>query len=57
MPTQRPIIGLAVDKELIKKIEAYQKKHKLYSKSEAVRQLIRKALQQEENSNPTDRKR
>jgi len=56
MPTKLPTISLVLTRDLMKEINEYQRKHGILSKNEVVRQLLRKALKQE-NSNPTDRKR
>ena len=44
MPTKKPQILLTLDKDLLKRIEKYQKDKKFFSRSEAVRQIIEAGL-------------
>ena len=44
MPTKKPQLLLTVNKDLLKRIEKFQKAKKLFSRSEAVRQLIEAGL-------------
>jgi metal-responsive CopG/Arc/MetJ family transcriptional regulator len=44
MGTNKPQILLTLDKDLLKRIEKYQKNKKFFSRSEAVRQLIEAGL-------------
>ena len=44
MPTKKPQILLTLDKDLLKRIEKFQKDKKFFSSSEAVRQLIEAGL-------------
>ena len=45
MGTNKPQILLTLDKDLLKRIEKYQKEKKYFSRSEAVRQLLEAGLQ------------
>ena len=44
MPTKKPQILLTLDKDLLKRIEKYQKDKKFFSRSEAVPQIIEAGL-------------
>jgi len=44
MSTKKPQILLTLDKDLLKRVEKYQKNKKFFSRSEAVRQLIEAGL-------------
>ena len=44
MPTKKPQILLTLDKDLLKRINKFQKEKKYFSRSEAVRQLIEAGL-------------
>jgi metal-responsive CopG/Arc/MetJ family transcriptional regulator len=44
MPTKKPQLLLTVNKDLLKRIEKFQKDKKFFSRSEAVRQLIEAGL-------------
>ncbi len=44
MPTKKPQLLLTVNKDLLKRIEKFQKGKKYFSRSEAVRQLIEAGL-------------
>jgi metal-responsive CopG/Arc/MetJ family transcriptional regulator len=45
MPTKKPIITLAVDEELLERINDYRFENRIESKSEAIRKLVEKGLQ------------
>mgnify|MGYP000421397463 CR=1 FL=1 len=44
MPTKKPIITLAVDKELLERINDFRFENRIETKSEAIRMLVEKSL-------------
>jgi len=44
MPTKKPIITLAVDKELLERINDFRFENRIETKSEAIRRLVEKGL-------------
>jgi metal-responsive CopG/Arc/MetJ family transcriptional regulator len=44
MPTEKPIITLAVDDALLKRIEDFQAMKRIFNRSQAVRQLVEAGL-------------
>lgn len=49
MPTKKPIITLAVDKELLERINDFRFENRIETKSEAIRLLVEKSLNEYEN--------
>ena len=50
MPTEKPILNFAVDKELMKRLEDYRFENRIKTQSEAIRRLLDKALKLYEKS-------
>jgi metal-responsive CopG/Arc/MetJ family transcriptional regulator len=50
MPTQKPTITFVADEDLIKRIRDYRFEERIESKSEAIRLLLKDALQKYEKS-------
>jgi len=48
MPTKKPIVTLAVDKELLERINDYRFENRIETKSEAIRLLVDKSLKEYE---------
>lgn len=44
MPTKKPILNFAVEEELLKRIDDFRFENRFYTRSEAIRHLIEKAL-------------
>jgi metal-responsive CopG/Arc/MetJ family transcriptional regulator len=47
-PNAKPIINITIDEELLQKVEDFQFENRIKNRSEAIRQLILKAMEQEE---------
>lgn len=48
-PNAKPIINITIDEELLKKVEDFQFDNRIKNRSEAIRQLLLKAIDKEEN--------
>lgn len=48
MPTKKPILNFAVDEDLLKRIDDFRFEKRFYTRSEAIRHLIEKALEKYE---------
>ena len=48
MPTEKPIITLAVEKEFLERIDDYRFENRIPTRSEAIRRLIDQALKKYE---------
>ena len=44
VPTDKPVISLVVPKKLLKKIDEFKERYGIFSRNEAVRQLLWKSL-------------
>ena len=45
MPTEKPILTFAADKELLERINDFRFENRIESKSEAIRMLVEKGLE------------
>lgn len=45
MPTEKPILTFAVDEELLERISDFRFENRIETRSEAIRMLVEKALQ------------
>ena len=50
MPTEKPILTFAVDKELLERINDFRFENRIETKSEAIRILIEKGLKKYEKN-------
>jgi len=48
MPTNKPILTFAADKELLERINDFRFENRIETKSEAIRQLVEKGLKEYE---------
>jgi metal-responsive CopG/Arc/MetJ family transcriptional regulator len=48
MPTEKPILNFAVDKELMKRLEDFRFENRINTMSKAIRQLLDEALRKYE---------
>jgi len=46
MPTEKPILTLAVDKELLERINDFRFDNRIENRSEAIRMLVEKGLEE-----------
>lgn len=44
-PNAKPIINITIDEDLLKKVEDFQFENRIKNRSEAIRQLILKAME------------
>lgn len=44
MPSEKPFLSFVIDEELLQEIDVYRFKHRLESRAEAIRELIRLGL-------------
>jgi Arc/MetJ-type ribon-helix-helix transcriptional regulator len=51
-PNAKPIINITIDDELLKKVEDYQFENRIKNRSEAIRQLLLKAMDDLEEKTP-----
>ena len=51
MPTKKPILTFAVDEELLERIKDFRFDNRIETKSEAIRLLVEKGLQDYEKKN------
>lgn len=56
MPTKKPILNFAVEEELLKRIDDFRFERRFYTRSEAIRHLLEKALDEHEKK-PTESKK
>jgi len=49
MPTNKPILTFAADKELLERINDFRFENRIETKSEAIRQLVEKGLKECDN--------
>ena len=52
MPTEKPILNFAVDKELMKRLEDFRFENRINTMSKAIRQLLDEALKKYEKNPP-----
>ena len=45
----KPIINITIDEDLLEKVEDYQFENRIKNRSEAIRRLLIKAMEKEEN--------
>lgn len=48
MPTEKPILNFAVDKELLKRLDDFRFENRINTRSEAIRRLLEEALKKYE---------
>jgi len=52
MPTEKPILNFAVDKELMKRLEDFRFENRINTMSKAIRMLIEEGLKKYEKNPP-----
>jgi metal-responsive CopG/Arc/MetJ family transcriptional regulator len=52
MPTEKPILNFAIDKELKKRLEDFRFENRINTMSEAIRRLLDEALKKYEKNSP-----
>ena len=48
MPTEKPVLTFAIDKELLERINDFRFENRIETKSEAIRRLVEKGLDEYE---------
>jgi metal-responsive CopG/Arc/MetJ family transcriptional regulator len=56
MPTKKPILNFAADKDLLDRIDDYRFENRIYTRSDAIRRLVEEGLKKFEKASKAPKK-